>query len=87
MLCLIRDADGSASESRPAATPAILAAYKTRRYFSVEFHSHFQRSERQGGGSRDHPRPCGRRRPMVPNPEYSLGVRAEVRSKRCRVWL
>ena len=79
----IRDADGSLRiETR--ATPAILTAYKTRRYFSVEFHALAE--VRTAGGVREIQRALIEAAALVPNPEYP-NVRAEVRSKRRRVWL
>ena len=78
-----RDADGSLRiETR--ATPAILAAYKTRRYFSVEFHSLSE--VRTAGGVREIQRAFIEAAALVPNPEYP-GVRAEVRERHRRVWL
>ena len=78
-----RDADGSLRiETR--ATPAILAAYKTRRYFSVEFHALSE--VRTAGGVREIQRAFIEAAALVPNPEYP-GVRAEVRERHRRVWL
>ena len=77
-----RDADGSLRiETR--ATPAILAAYATRKYFSVEFHALAE--IRTAGGVREIQRALIEAAALVPNPEYP-GVRAEVRSTRRRVW-
>ena len=79
----IRDVDGSLRiETR--ATPAILTAYKTRRYFSVEFHALAE--VRTAGGVREIQRALLEAAALVPNPEYP-NVRAEVRSQRCKVWL
>ena len=78
-----RDADGSLRISTPA-TPAILAAYKTRRYFSIEFHAISE--VRTKAGVREITRALVDAAALVPNPEYP-NVRAEVRSKRRRVWL
>ena len=78
-----RDADGSLRiETR--ATPAILTAYATRKYFSVEFQS--LREIRTAGGVREIQRALVDAAALVPNPEYP-NVRAEVRSTRRRVWL
>ena len=80
----IRDADGSLRVETPA-TPAILTAYKTRRYFSVEFHSLAE--VRTAGGIREIRRALLEAAALVPNPEYP-NVRAEVRERRARkVWL
>ena len=78
-----RDADGSLRIETPA-TPAILAAYKTRRYFSVEFHA--LREVRTAGGVREIQRALVDAAALVPNPEYP-NVKAEVRASRRRVWL
>ena len=79
----IRDADGSLRiETR--ATPAILTAYKTRRYFSVEFHSLAE--VRTAGGVREITRALVDAAAMVSSPEYSQAT-AEVRATQCRVWL
>ena len=79
----IRDADGSLRvETR--ATEAILDAYKTRKFFSVEFRS--LREVRTSGGIREIQRALVDAAALVPNPEYP-NVRAEVRSQRCKVWL
>ena len=78
-----RDTDGSLRvETR--ATTAILAAYKTRRYFSVEFHALAE--VRTAGGVREIQRALLEAAALVPNPEYP-NVRAEVREQRRRVWL
>ena len=78
-----RDADGSLRiETR--ATPAILTAYATRKYFSIEFVS--LREVRTAGGVREIQRALVDAAALVPNPEYP-GVRAEVRAQRRRVWL
>ena len=79
----IRDADGSLRvETR--ATEAILTAYKTRRYFSVEFHALAE--VRTAGGVREIQRALLEAAAMVSSPEYSQAT-AEIRSKRRRVWL
>ena len=78
-----RDTDGSLRiETR--ATPAILAAYKTRRYFSVEFHALAE--VRTAGGVREITRALVDAAAMVSSPEYSQAT-AEVRSTQRRVWL
>ena len=79
-----RDADGSLRiETR--ATPAILTAYKTRRYFSVEFHALAE--VRTAGGVREIQRALLEAAALVPNPEYP-NVRAEVPIQASRrVWL
>ena len=78
-----RDADGSLRiETR--ATPAILTAYKTRRYFSVEFHALAE--VRTAGGVREITRALVDAAAMVSSPEYSQAT-AEVRSTQRRVWL
>ena len=82
-----RDTDGSLRiETR--ATPAILTAYKTRRYFSVEFHALAE--VRTAGGVREISRALLEAAALVPNPEYPnvrAEVRAEVRASRRKVWL
>ena len=78
-----RDADGSLRiETR--ATPAILAAFATRKFFSVEFHA--LREVRTSGGVREIQRALVDAAALVPNPEYP-NVQAEVRAKRRQVWL
>ena len=72
----IRDADGSLRVETPA-TPAILTAYKTRRYFSVEFHSLAE--VRTAGGIREIRRALLEAAALVPNPEYP-NVRARSAS-------
>ena len=78
-----RDVDGSL-RIETHATPAIIDAYKTRRYFSVEFHA--LREVRTAGGVREIQRALVDAAALVPNPEYP-NVKAEVRAKRRRVWL
>ena len=78
-----RDADGSLRIETPA-TPAILAAYKTRRYFSVEFHA--LREVRTAGGVREIQRALVDGAALVKSPEYP-NAKAEVRASRRRVWL
>ena len=78
-----RDADGSLRiETR--ATPAILAAHATRKFFSVEFHAISE--VRTKGGVREITRALVDAAALVPNPEYP-NVKAEVRARRRRVWL
>ena len=78
-----RDPDGSLRiETR--ATPAILSAYETRRYFSVEFHA--IREVRTKGGIREIQRALVDAAALVLSAEYSQAT-AEVRSTRRRVWL
>ena len=73
-----RDADGSIRiETR--ATPEIIAAYATRKYFSIEFVS--LREIRTAGGVRELQRAYCEACALVPNPEYP-NVRAEVRARR-----
>ena len=72
-----RDADGSLRiETR--ATPAILTAYATRKFFSVEFHALAE--VRTAGGVREIQRALLEAVALVPNPEYP-NVRAEVRAQ------
>ena len=79
-----RAADGSLRIETPA-TPAILAAFATRKFFSVEFHA--LREVRTAGGIREIQRALVEAAALVPNPEYP-NVQAEVRAKRRRViWL
>ena len=78
-----READGSLRiETR--ASPDILTAYATRKYFSVEFHA--LREVRTAGGIREIQRALVDAAALVPNPEYP-NVKAEVRASRRRVWL
>ena len=78
-----RDADGSLRIETPA-TQAILAAFATRKFFSVEFHA--LREVRTAGGVREIQRALVDAAALVPNPEYP-NVKAEVRASRRRVWL
>ena len=79
----VRGVDGSLRiETR--ATPEIIAAYETRRYFSVEFHAISE--VRTKGGVREISRALVESAALVPNPEYP-NVKAEVRASRRRVWL
>ena len=77
-----RDADGSLRISTPA-TPAILKAYETRKFFSVEFRAISE--VRTKGGAREVTRALVESAALVTNPEYSQAV-AEIRTKRRRVW-
>ena len=78
-----READGSLRiETR--ATPDILTAYETRRYFSVEFRAIAE--IRTAGGIREIQRALVDAAALVASPEYP-NVEAEVRSSRRRVWL
>ena len=79
----IRDADGSL-RIEANATPAILAAYATRKFFSVEFHA--IREVRTAGGVREIQRALVDAAALVKSPEYP-NVKAEVRDRRRRVWL
>ena len=78
-----RDADGSL-RIETHATPAILAAYATRKFFSVEFHA--LREVRTAGGVREIQRALVDAAALVTSPEYP-NVKAEVRAKRRRIWL
>ena len=78
-----RDADGSLRIETPA-TPAILEAFKTRPYFSVEFHS--LREVQTAGGVREIQRAFVEAAALVTAPEYSQAT-AEVRSRIRRIWL
>ena len=78
-----RDADGSLRIETPA-TPEILAAYATRKFFSVEFHA--LREVRTKGGIREIQRALVDAAALVLSPEYSQAT-AEVRERRRRVWL
>ena len=80
---LARDADGSLRIETPA-TPEILAAYATRKFFSVEFHA--LREVRTKGGIREIQRALVDAAALVLSAEYSQAT-AEVRSTRRRVWL
>ena len=79
----VRDADGSLRIETPA-TPAILEAYATRKFFSVEFHAISE--VRTAGGVREITRALMESAAMVSDPEYVQAV-SEVRSKRMRFWL
>ena len=78
-----RDADGSLRIETPA-TPEILAAYETRRYFSVEFYA--LQEVRTAGGVREIQRALVDAAAMVSSPEYAQAT-AEVRARQRRVWL
>ena len=78
-----RDADGSLRIETPA-TPAILEAYATRKYFSVEFHAISE--VRTAGGVREITRALVDAAAMVASPEYKQAS-AEIRSTRRRFWL
>ena len=79
-----RDADGSLRIETPA-TPEILAAYATRKFFSVEFHS--IREVRTAGGIREIQRALVDGAALVSSPEYP-NVKAEIRARsRRRGWL
>ena len=79
-----RGLDGSLRIETPA-TPAILEAYETRKYFSVEFHA--IQEVRTAGGVREITRALVDAAALVSTPEY-LQASAEIRDrKRRRVWL
>ena len=78
-----RDLDGSLKIETPATAP-ILAAFATRKYFSVEFHSISE--VRTAGGIREIRRAFVDAAALVTSPEYP-NVKAEVRDRRRRVWL
>ena len=79
----VRDVDGSLRiETR--ATPAILEAYATRKFFSVEFRAISE--ARTAGGVREITLALVESAALVDDPEY-VQARAEVRSKRrWEVW-
>ena len=79
-----RDADGSIQiETR--ATPAILEAYATRKFFSVEFHAISE--VRTKGGIREITRALVDAAALVASPEYSQAT-AEIRDQfRRKYWL
>ena len=77
-----RDADGSLRIATPA-TPAILEAFETRKYFSVEFHAISE--IRTKAGVREITCALVQAAALVSSPEYVQAV-AEIRSKRRRVW-
>ena len=78
-----RDADGSLRIETPA-TPAILEAFATRKFFSVEFKA--LQEVRTKGGVREITRALVESAALVASPEYKQAS-AEVRSSRRRVWL
>ena len=79
-----RDADGSLRIETPA-TPAILEAYKTRKFFSVEFRA--LREVKTAGGIRELQLALVEAAALVTSGEYTQAV-AEVRSRgRRRIWL
>ena len=78
-----READGSLRIETPA-TPAILAAFATRKFFSVEFHAISE--VRTKAGVREITRALVEAAAMVESPEYQQAT-AEVRERRRRVWL
>ena len=78
-----RGEDGSLRIETPA-TPEIREAYKTRKYFSVEFHS--LREIKTAGGVREIQLAFVEAAALVTAPEYQQSV-AEIRSKRRRIWL
>ena len=78
-----RDAAGCLLIETPA-TPAILDAYKTRRYFSIEFQAISE--VRTKAGVREITRALVEAAAMVASPEYSQAT-AEIRASRRRVWL
>ena len=79
-----RDADGSLRiETR--ATPAILEAYATRKFFSVEFHAISE--VRTKAGVREITRALVDAAALVSSPEYSQAT-AEIRARnRRKYWL
>ena len=78
-----REANGALRIETPA-TPAILAAFATRKFFSVEFHAISE--VRTKAGVREITRALVDAAAMVSSPEYSQAT-AEVRSTQRRVWL
>ena len=79
-----RDADGSLRIETPA-TPAILEAYKTRKFFSVEFRA--LREVKTAGGIRELQLALVEAAALVTAGEYTQAT-AEVRSRgRRRIWL
>ena len=80
----VRDADGSLRIATPA-TPEIIDAYATRKFFSVEFHAISE--VRTMAGVREITRAFMEAAAMVSSPEYVQAV-AEVRARsRRKVWL
>ena len=78
-----RDADGSLRIETPA-TPEILEAYETRKFFSVEFHAISE--VRTKAGVREITRALVQAAAMVATPEYKQAT-SEIRSTQRRVWL
>ena len=79
-----RDADGSPRIETPA-TPAILEAYATRKFFSVEFHAISE--VRTKAGVREITRALVDAAALVSSPEYSQAT-AEIRARnRRKYWL
>ena len=79
-----RAIDGSLRIETPA-TPAILEAYETRKFFSVEFHAIAE--VRTKGGVREITRALVDAAAMVKSPEYSQAT-AEIRARnRRKYWL
>ena len=78
-----REANGALRIETPA-TPAILAAFATRKFFSVEFHAISE--VRTKAGVREITRALVEAAAMVASPEYEQ-ARGEVRSRQRRVWL
>ena len=79
----VRDPDGSIRIQTPA-TPAILDAFATRKFFSVEFHSISE--VRTKAGVREITRALVEAAAMVESPEYAQAT-SEVRARQRRVWL
>ena len=77
-----RDADGTLRIETPA-TPAILEAFETRKFFSVEFRAISEVLTK--AGAREITRALVDAAALVASPEYSQAT-AEVRSTRRRVW-
>lgn len=78
-----READGSLCISTRATAP-ILAAYASRKFFSVEFHA--LREVRTAGGIREIQRALVDAAALVTSPEYP-NVKAEVRQRQRRIWV
>ena len=78
-----RDEDGSLRISTPA-TPAILEAYASRKFFSVEFVAIAE--IRTKSGTREITRALVEAAAMVTSPEYAQAT-SEIRSTRRRIWL
>ena len=78
-----REANGEIRIETPA-TPEILEAYATRKFFSVEFHAISE--VRTKAGVREITRALVEAAAMVASPEYAQAT-SEVRATRRRVWL